>query len=104
MTVEKEVIEGTTLCRITGDLRIWDTADTWRRIHPLLAGDEPVTLDLSAVTACDAAGIQLIWQMLRAIRSGGEKITLARVSDAVLSAMQRAGLDEFELSTLRGEG
>jgi ABC-type transporter Mla MlaB component len=81
------------LCSISGPLSIWEAAETWRAIYPLLCSDRPLHIDLSAVEACDGAGIQIVGLIQREILCGAAHIQVTAVSPALLEAMQTAGMD-----------
>lgn len=64
MSVENKMVEGRPTCRITGDMRIWEAAEIWQKIHPMLTVTKPFAVDLSTVATCDGSGIQIICQLL----------------------------------------
>ncbi|MBT8339033.1 MAG: STAS domain-containing protein, partial [Desulfatitalea sp.] len=69
-----------------------------RQIFPVLTSAERVSIDLSAVTECDGAGIQMVCQMWRAMQVRGKSIRMTAVSTKALAAMQLAGMDAQFLS------
>lgn len=102
MPIEAKMHEGQCQCRISGELRIWHATDIWNRLHPLLGASDPLCIDLQDVTACDGAGVQILCQVLRKA-ADRETITVGGVSEAVLSALQQAGMEKQVLSALQGE-
>ena len=102
MAVESNIINGNCTCRISGDLRIWEAAETWQRLFPLLTGPEPLILDLESVESCDGTGIQILCQVLRLVRTGHKPISFCGASESIISAMHQAGLDAETLSNLQG--
>lgn len=93
MTVESNTIDGRIVCAVKDALTIWETADTWRQILPLLSGPEPVTIDLSEVSQCDCSGIQVVCQIHQSAAKAKKKIAVRALSEPILAAMRQAGLD-----------
>lgn len=54
-------------------------------------------LDLSAVTTCDLAGLQLLWAARASAQASGQRFTVTSPSPAVLAAAAAFGLDLNEL-------
>lgn len=54
-------------------------------------------LDLAAVTACDLAGLQLLWAARTSAQGHGQRFTVTNPSPAVLAAAAAFGLDLNEL-------
>jgi anti-anti-sigma factor len=50
------------------------------------------TLDLSAVTDCDAAGVQLLLATDRSLRDSGRRLRLQATPAVVAEVLQRCGL------------
>lgn len=48
-------------------------------------------LDLSAIEACDASGVQLLLALRRSLRAAGRALRIEPASDAVAEAMRRCG-------------
>ena len=103
MPIESKMTKGKLTCQITGDMRIWTAAEIWKDIQPMIGGDKPLVFDLKAVTACDAAGVQILCQLLRAAKDRQYKIAFMGASDAIQSAMQLAGFDDDTIKAVRGD-
>ncbi|QEN01202.1 STAS domain-containing protein [Sphaerotilus sulfidivorans] len=50
-------------------------------------------LDLSGISACDSAGIQLLLALSRSLRESGRTLQILQPSTAVVESLQRYGLD-----------
>lgn len=50
-------------------------------------------LDLSGISACDSAGIQLLLALERSLRESGRALQILQPSTAVVESLQRYGLD-----------
>jgi len=92
MPIESQTIDHRRTVFIRGALSIWEAADTWRGLLPLLSSPDPMTVDLSEVESCDGAGLQIICQIVRAAGSPDADITLGPPSPAVTAALVQAGL------------
>lgn len=97
MTVENQVVDGHIICKVSGALSIWEVAETWKRIFPLLASKETLEFDFSQVEQCDGSGIQILCQIKRAIEQSPKDISVSSLSEPVKSAMQQAGLNQESL-------
>lgn len=104
MSVESKMVEGKPTCRITGDMRIWEAAEIWQKIHPMITLTKPFAVDLSTVASCDGAGIQIICQLLHAVRDQRMPITFLGISDPILAAMRLAGFDDDAIKMIKGDG
>lgn len=93
MTVVSNTVDDKLVCAVKGALTIWEAAAAWQHILPLLAASEPVTIDLSEVSECDGAGIQMICQIQQAAAGAQKKIRISDPSEPVLTTMQQAGMD-----------
>ncbi|MBI5895738.1 MAG: STAS domain-containing protein [Desulfobacterales bacterium] len=103
MTVENETIDGRCLVRIRGSLSIWEATATWSGLCPLLCAPGPLDIDLTAVEACDGAGIQILCQIHKVLAERPDKGRITGVSDGLREAMRLAGLDANCFPTARGE-
>jgi anti-anti-sigma regulatory factor len=97
MPLENLTIEGRRTCRISGALCIWEAAAVWGQLGPLLAEPLPLTIDLTAVEECDAAGIQILCQIRHIAETTATRPQFVGISPAVLQAMQQAGMDPATL-------
>lgn len=93
MPIENQIIEGRRMVLIRGALNIWEAADTWRGLLPMLSSPDPLTFDLSEVESCDGAGLQIVGQIVRAAVAPGADITIGTPSPAVMAALAQAGLN-----------
>lgn len=93
MAIEKETADGRMVCKVNGVLNIWEAANIWQDILPLLTASEPLTLDFSDVSECDGAGVQILCQIQKIGTTLSKKIDIATLSQPVATALQQAGLD-----------
>ena len=98
MPIETHMENETTICRLSGALSIWETADVWQQLRPLLDATDPLVIDLSSVESCDAAGAQILCQIDRAGNSQERSIVLTGISDALKKTIRQAGLPDIALS------
>ncbi|MBR9982038.1 MAG: STAS domain-containing protein [Desulfatitalea sp.] len=92
MPIETQPIDGRSTVRISGALNIWEAADVWRALLPLLSSPDPLTVDLSTVETCDGAGLQILCQIARAAGAPNADIRIDTPSPAVTAALALAGL------------
>jgi anti-anti-sigma regulatory factor len=93
MTVENKIIDGRNFCKLSGDLTIWNAADIWQQIYPLLTSDTFLIIDMQEVGDCDGAGIQIVCQIKKAIEEHKKKISFSGISEPIITAAKQAGLD-----------
>lgn len=98
MPIETELIENRRHCRISGVLGIFEAADTWRVLGPLLCAGEPLHIDLSGIEACDGAGIQILCQIQRAAEADSGDIHIDTISESLLADIRHAGMDAGALA------
>lgn len=103
MNIKTENVNGDTVCRMTGALTIWEAADTWQQIKPLLSKVASVTLDMARVDECDGAGIQILCQARQVISKQGGTLHIEAISEAVFAALQMAGMDSGFFANSRQE-
>ena len=94
-TQEKE--NGNTLLKIEDDLSIYDVAGIRQALLGCLESEGGLALDLSAVTRCDAAGLQLLCAIRKSAHGRHKPYRVMGISSAVLDAMKIAGLDSGEI-------
>lgn len=63
-----------------------------------LKGRQGVVLDLSGVTACDCAGLQLLCAARHSARARGQPFALGKLPPVLLAATAALGLDPTELT------
>jgi ABC-type transporter Mla MlaB component len=102
MAIEIKNIGQSRQCHIDGVLSIWEVSEIWKALYPLLGSAGPLHFDLSAVQACDGAGLQLISLIQREF-FGRADVRVTAVSEALLQAMQVAGMAHPPLILLQKE-
>lgn len=80
------------LLRLGGHLDIYHADDVLKQLRQHLAGADSLQLDLSAVEACDAAGVQLLLSARRSASDSATGFDLRAMSPAVASCLQQLGL------------
>lgn len=93
MAIEQEDSSDRVVCRLSGGLNIWEAGEVWQQLLPLLTDEKPLTLDLSEVSECDGAGVQILCQIRNISATQSNPITIESLSEPVTAAMQQAGLD-----------
>lgn len=103
MNIKTENVNGDTVCRMVGGLTIWEAADTWQQIKPILSKAASVIIDLAKVDECDGAGVQILCQVHHMLDARGGKLRIEAVSEPVFAAMQMAGMDSGFFANSRQE-
>jgi ABC-type transporter Mla MlaB component len=93
MPIEIKNTKNRQVCKLSGSLSIWEAAEIWRELNPLLAAVEPLTLDLGQIQECDASGIQILCQVRRAMRDTSRDIRIEAMPVAVQTALASAGFN-----------
>lgn len=93
MPIEIDTIDDRTVCRFSGALTIWEAANLWQQFNPLLGSSEPLVIDLAEVKECDAAGVQILCQLRRAMGQPNREIRVQAMPQPVQAALQVAGFD-----------
>jgi anti-anti-sigma factor len=95
MTLDTETVDGRKVCKLGGELTIWEAADAWSQIEALLKtkSKTPLVFDLSAITSCDGAGIQILCQIQHAMADHKETHIVSGLSEEMAAIVQQAGLD-----------
>ena len=89
--------------RIEGPLTVC-TAETLRpRLLEGITTPTGMRLDLSAVDACDCAGLQLLVATRKSALAAGRSLQFTNLSAAILNAAQDIGLDVAEFAGLSQE-
>ncbi|RJQ77196.1 MAG: STAS domain-containing protein [Desulfobacteraceae bacterium] len=103
MPIDIQTLENRSHCRISGVVNIWEAADIWRVLYPLICSPGPLRIDLAGIEACDGAGLQIVCQLQRlaGARAGG--VRLEGAPEALLEVMREAGLDARALADLTAE-
>ena len=103
MAIESQFIDGKRTCLISGELCIWEVADNWRQLLPLIIDSDPLAVDLSKVEGCDGSGVQIIYQFLAIDAASQKPMSFLGVSDSVITAMQQTGFKDEDIRRLSGE-
>lgn len=93
MPVEIDSMEDHKVCKFSGGLTIWEAADLWQQIRPLLDASDPLVIDLAAVNACDVAGLQMLCRLRCSMKDTDRSIRVEGMPQAVAAAAQLAGMD-----------
>lgn len=92
MPLEIQTIDGCQTVCLTGALTVWEAADTWCTLLPLLNSAGPLTVDLGTVEQCDGAGLQIVCQLLKAAEAPERTVALSTPSAPLRAALERAGI------------
>jgi anti-anti-sigma regulatory factor len=93
-TEEKE--DGKIRYKITEDLSIYEAAVLRETLLSCLGSEGEVMLDLTGVTGCDAAGMQLLCAFQKSAARLEKPIRMIGLSPSMLDALAAAGFDSNE--------
>jgi anti-anti-sigma regulatory factor len=79
--------------KICGELTVNTVAAQHRQLVDEFAGRGRLILDLSGVTTCDTAGLQLVLSAGQTSRAAGRPFAVIRISEAVAAFSAQIGLD-----------
>jgi len=104
MRIDKQQ-EGTHAClRLSGELTIYDAVDLHRALLDSLGACDSIDLDLGAVTALDAAGLQQLMLLRREASAAGKGMRVLEHSDATREVLALCRLDaEFRGPNTRNQ-
>lgn len=88
-----------------GELTIYQAAEIRPVLQQALAelnGDTCLALDLSGVTECDGAGLQLLIAFSHALEAAGSAVHLLHVSPSIMDMLSLYGLSERFAQPLEG--
>ena len=77
---------------IKGPLTISESQDLHKEMVQGLKDAGAIKLDISAVTDCDTAGVQLLYSVMKTTKESAKDFIIAGTSKAVQDASNRAGL------------
>lgn len=81
--------------RIEGDMSIYRAAELKDILRAALDGATALEIDLSAVTECDTAGVQLLMLTKKMAQADRRELRLCAHSPAVLDALERLNLAAY---------
>ena len=79
---------------LTGELSFTTVPELWRSGNHVFGGEAAVCLDLAGITRVDSAGIALLIELTRAVRSRGGKILLEHAPPQLMAIATVSGLDK----------
>jgi len=79
--------------RIEGDMTIYRAAELRELLVEALQDPQPLALDLSGVTECDSAGLQLLLAAHATAAERGQPLQVAHASAALHDMLALFGLD-----------
>lgn len=94
-TEEKE--DGNILLKITEALSIYEAAALREAFLGCLGTQGEVALDISGITGCDAAGLQLLCSLRKSAARLGKPMRVVGSPPPVLDALAAAGLASNEI-------
>jgi anti-sigma B factor antagonist len=79
---------------MSGELDIATAEQAYAYISEVIDGRQtPVSMDLSALTFCDASGLGVLARIARHARQAGRQLRLVSVRPSLLKIMRITGLD-----------
>jgi anti-anti-sigma regulatory factor len=103
MNFRKRESAGGLCIELEGPLCIHSTRHLWESIQSDEADSRPLILDLSAVTECDAAGVQMVYALVSYERCSGRHVTVMDNGGIATRHIESAGLS-MRWSLQKGEG
>jgi anti-sigma B factor antagonist len=74
-------------------ITIYEVTEIHKKILSLMEKESNLQIDLSQVTECDTAGIQLLCSILRTAQKKGETITIHPFSRAIQDTARNIGIE-----------
>jgi len=96
----KQEWEDKILLKAEGAISIYETASLREELLSYLEENNELILDLSGVSECDTAGIQLLCSARITAEQEGLVFDVTGASESVIDAMTRAGLNPAEILDL----
>lgn len=82
------------VCRVEGELTFATATALLRQSEPLFVpGEEALTLDLSAVTRADSAGVALLLEWIRRGRRAGREVRFRQMPEQMLAIARTSGVE-----------
>lgn len=104
MDLIREMSDGVAFLKVLGAMTIQHAASFRDEVIEYLSEVDGITIDLTQVADCDAAGIQLLIAARNSASELGKSFNISGVSDSVKDAFFKAGLDSVGDTDLsRGE-
>jgi anti-anti-sigma factor len=94
MAVDATFEGGRLQLRFSGDLTIYQAQEDHAALRAVMAGAEPVFVDLSSVTEIDSAGVQILLALREQARRQGREFSLGPCSPAVINVFRLFRLEE----------
>lgn len=91
------ISEGSNTLKLSGALDIYSAGDLRDLLRQELQARSELTLDLSQVDACDAAGLQIFCSAARTAEEAGKKFRIVHPSAAASHVSDGIGLSVEEL-------
>ena len=86
--------DGNQIISVTGELDIATAEQAYAYISDVIdAWPEPVSVDLSGLTFCDASGLGALARIARHARQAGRQLRLTATRPSLLKIMRITGLD-----------
>jgi len=86
--------DGYQVVSVTGELDIATAEQAYAYISEVIDGmQEPLSVDLSGLTFCDASGLGVLARLARHARQAGRQLRLTSARPSVLKIMRITGLD-----------
>ncbi|MER7195774.1 STAS domain-containing protein [Streptomyces flaveolus] len=94
-SVEASVVGRGVVARVSGEMEYVTGPGLWEQISEVLSGSAAfVVLDLSGVSFCDSAGLNLLLRADKEARLGGLELVLACVPQPVQRIVEMTGVDQ----------
>ena len=88
--------------KLNGTISIYEAADIHKRILQSFTENNTVSIDLSDVDTCDAAGMQLLFSAIKAGEEKGNQIIITQASEAFQETARLIGLQQELFNSSNG--
>jgi len=103
MKLISEEKDGQTFLKISGDISVYEVRELRDELIAHLKAHSELTLDLSEVTDCDTAGVQLLYSARITAESEDKPFLIRGASPQLVNAVTFVGLNPSEVLNV-GEG
>ena len=102
MELREDSKENGTIIKINDVLTIYEVAAIHKKLLQSFSENTTVNIDLSNVTFCDVAGIQLLFAAIKTGEKEEKEITISKVSETVRKTARLAGVQQDILNGIDG--
>ena len=101
MTFIQQDKKGKNLIKIEGPLSIYEVSKLKDELISCLETLDEIVLDLSGVTDCDIAGVQLLCAVRKTVDQRNQSIRIEKASIPVVNVLNSAGMNSEDILKLK---